>query len=121
MDRRAFVKTIGQAALLAFYSHPLLGKQPFRRRRPSDVDWPSQAAWNRLREEVEGRLVPVEFPIAQCVKDVEGGACKDLLANVNNPYFIGDRKPSDGLTRGSRNQVSMRSPLRMPDILQRRS
>ena len=96
MDRRAFVQTIGQAALLAFYSHPLLGKQPFRRRRPSDADWPSQAAWNRLREEVEGRLVPIEFPIAECVKDVEGAACRDLLANVNNPYFIGDHP---GLTQ----------------------
>jgi len=96
VDRRKFIERLGQAALLAFYPGPLLAKRPSRRRRPSDADWPSQAAWNRLRKEVEGRLIPVEFPIAQCVQDTEGAACKDLLANINNPYFIGDHP---GLTQ----------------------
>jgi FAD/FMN-containing dehydrogenase len=96
MDRRTFFRRSGQAGLLAFCPPPLFTGQPFRRHRPSDPGWPSPAAWNRLRDEVEGRLIPVEFPIAQCVKDAEGAACKDLLANVNNPYFTGDHP---GLTQ----------------------
>jgi hypothetical protein len=37
------------------------------RRRPSDANWPSQAAWKRLNDEVDGNLIPVEFPIEACV------------------------------------------------------
>jgi FAD/FMN-containing dehydrogenase len=45
---------------------------------------------------VQGRLTPVDFPLAACVRDVEGAACKDLLANIKNPYFVGDQA---GLTQ----------------------
>lgn len=63
----------------------------FRRRRPSDADWPSQAAWKRLNDAVDGNLIPVEFPIAACVKDVDSAACKELIGKLKNPYYIGDQ------------------------------
>jgi hypothetical protein len=89
MDRRTFLKRSGMAAL-----NPLLARERWgapkglarkaetadlrnathvgagiRRRRPGDANWPSQAAWKRLDDEVDGNLIPVEFPIEACVKD----------------------------------------------------
>ena len=75
-----------------------------RRRRPSDANWPSQAAWKRLNDEVDGNLIPVEFPIEACVKDAGSAGCQNLLDNIHNPYYIGDQpgltKRWDGWTRG---------------------
>ena len=61
------------------------------RRRPSDAGWPSQAAWKRLNDEVDGNLIPVEFPIEACVKDTQSGGCQNLFNNIHNPYYIGDQ------------------------------
>ena len=66
------------------------------RRRPSDANWPSPAAWKRLNDEVDGNLIPVEFPIEACVKDTGSAACQNLLNNIHNPYYIGDQP---GLTQ----------------------
>ncbi len=68
----------------------------FRRRRPSDANWPSQTEWKRLNHEVDGNLIPVEFPIDACVKDMESAACQNLFNNIHNPYYIGDQP---GLTQ----------------------
>ena len=67
-----------------------------RRRRPSDANWPSKAAWKRLHDEVDGNLIPVEFPIEACVKDTASAGCQNLLDNIHNPYYIGDQP---GLTQ----------------------
>lgn len=96
MNRRKFLETSGIAASLSFWPRSLFASRPFRRRRPSDPDWPSAAAWKRLKDEVDGNLLPVEFPIEACIRDVDGAACKDLLANIKNPYFVGDQP---GLTQ----------------------
>ncbi|HUJ40123.1 MAG TPA: FAD-dependent oxidoreductase, partial [Candidatus Acidoferrales bacterium] len=38
----------------------------------------------------------MEFPIEACIRDVDGAACKDLLGNIKNPYYVGDQP---GLTQ----------------------
>jgi FAD/FMN-containing dehydrogenase len=91
VDRRTFLKSSGLAATLQLWPSSLFAARPFRRRRPFDPDWPSQAAWKRLNEEVAGNLIPVEFPLDACTKDVDGDACKSLLATIKNPYYIGDQ------------------------------
>jgi FAD binding domain/Berberine and berberine like len=96
MDRRTFLKASGLSVMAARWPLSLFGGRPFRRLRPSDPDWPAAAAWKRLHSEVNGNLIPVEFPIAACIKDVEGKACKDLLSIIKNPYYIGDQP---GLTQ----------------------
>src|SRR5215469_16950135 len=96
MDRRTFVKRSGLTALLRLWPGPLFSSKSFRRRRPSDADWPSKAAWKRLNDEVDGNLIPVEFPIEACIKDTDSAACKNLIANVKNPYYVGDQP---GLTQ----------------------
>jgi FAD/FMN-containing dehydrogenase len=91
MDRRAFLKTIGAAALLPMFPHRLLASSNFSRRRPSDANWPSQAAWKQLNDAVGGNLLPVDFPLAVLKTDPDGAAAKQLLENIRNPYYIGDQ------------------------------
>ncbi len=96
MNRRAFLKAIGSAALL-----PLLPCRPwastnFRRRRPSDAAWPSPSAWKQLNDAVGGNLIPVDFPLSVLKTDPSGAAAKRLAENLRNPYYIGDQP---GLTQ----------------------
>src|SRR3954470_24920555 len=56
--------------------------------RPGDAAWPSEAAWNRLRDEVGGQLIEVPSLLAG-----PGGAVAihdDLFEQLKNPYFIAD-------------------------------
>jgi FAD/FMN-containing dehydrogenase len=58
--------------------------------RPGDAGWPSPAAWKRLKDEVDGNLIAVDSPITACTRTGQEEACKTLLANLKNPYYIGD-------------------------------
>ena len=83
MDRRAFLKAIGSAALLPMLPRRLLADAApaasgFRRRRPSDAAWPSQAAWKQLNDAVGGNLIPVDFPISALNIDPDGAAAQEL-------------------------------------------
>lgn len=96
MNRRAFLKAIGSAALLPMLPRRLLASTGLRRRRPSDPDWPSQLAWKQLNEAVGGNLIPVDFPLSILKSDPSGDAAQRLCKNLKNPYFIGDQP---GLTQ----------------------
>jgi FAD binding domain/Berberine and berberine like len=96
MDRRTFLTRSGLTAFLPLWPPGLFAGKAFRRRRPWDADWPSKAAWKRLNDDVDGNLIPVEFPIDACIKDADGTACKNLIADIKNPYYIGDQP---GLTQ----------------------
>ena len=106
MDRRSFLRRSGLAALSPACARALSGPNAlwnavgvpaeFRRRRPSDANWPSPAAWKSLNDQVDGSLVPVDFPLEACVKDTASTACQNLIGNIHNPYFIGD---TPGLTQ----------------------
>jgi FAD/FMN-containing dehydrogenase len=99
MNRRAFLKAVGSAALLPMLpmlSRRLWASTGFSRRRPSDAAWPSQSAWKQLNDAVGGNLIPVDFPLAALKTDPDGAAAKQLLANIRNPYYIGD---TPGLTQ----------------------
>ncbi|MGB3549667.1 MAG: FAD-binding oxidoreductase [Candidatus Binatus sp.] len=96
MNRRAFLRAIGSAALLPILPRRLWADTNFRRRRPSDAEWPSEAAWKRLNDAVGGNLIPVKFPISEFKTDPAGAAAKDLWDNLTNPYYIRDQP---GLTQ----------------------
>jgi FAD/FMN-containing dehydrogenase len=62
----------------------------FRSRvRPGDPGWPSLAEWDRLKNEVGGRLMKLQSPFA----DPGSAACREALQHIKskNPYFIGDQ------------------------------
>src|SRR5580700_6194060 len=103
MNRRAFLKAIGSVALQPMLPRRLLAEAApaasgFRRRRPSDAAWPSQADWKRLNDAVGRNLIRVDSPISVLSTDPDGAAAKELAANLKNPYYIGEQP---GLTQSS--------------------
>jgi hypothetical protein len=89
MNRRAFLKAIGSAALLPILRGRIWAREHFRRCRPSDTTWPSQSAWKRLDEAVGGNLIPVKFPLSLLKTDSAETASSPLWDNLKNPYYIG--------------------------------
>jgi FAD/FMN-containing dehydrogenase len=96
MNRREFLKAVGWAALLPTLPHSLWASTNFRRRRPSDANWPSLADWKRLNDAVGGNLVPVNFPLSTLRNDPRGIDAARLLEELRSPYYIGDQA---GLTQ----------------------
>jgi FAD/FMN-containing dehydrogenase len=91
MNRRAFLKAIGSAALVPMMPRRLLAATTASRVRPSDSAWPSKSAWKQLDETVGGNLLPVDFPLSILKTNPDSDAAKLLLKNVKNPYYIGDQ------------------------------
>jgi hypothetical protein len=96
MNRRAFLKGSTAASLFPLRPRRVLASSAMRRVRPSDPGWPSQEAWKRLNDAVDGNLISVDFPINACVSSPQGTDCRALLPNLKNPYYMGD---SPGLTQ----------------------
>ena len=91
MNRRAFLKAIGSAALAPILPRRLFASTSFRRLRPSDAAWPSPSAWKQLNDAVGGNLISVDFPLSVLKTDPDSAAAKLLTANIRNPYYIGDQ------------------------------
>src|SRR5215471_7793354 len=96
MRRRILLE--GMAATVALQPHLLAraaanqGAAPgFSRVRPGDPAWPSAESWAKLKDAVGGNLITVEPPFGACSADPKGAACVDALANMHNPFFIGDQ------------------------------
>jgi FAD/FMN-containing dehydrogenase len=70
---------------------PALSGQPFRRVRPGDPNWPKARSWENLRREVGGNLFQPQALLAVCGSEPEGTACRDVINNLTNPYYIGDQ------------------------------
>src|SRR5580704_19677008 len=103
MKRRSFLKGLAAIPLISSVLRYLptsmraaLASSTVRRVRPSDPSWPSAAAWEKLKQQVGGQLIPVEFPLAACRASPGSAACQDVLKNLENPYYIGDQP---GLTQ----------------------
>ena len=75
---------------------PLPAKSAYRRVRPADPAWPSAANWEKLKQQVGGNLIPVQFPLTVCQGTSESTSCQDLFKNLDNPFYIGDQP---GLTQ----------------------
>ena len=124
MNRRAFLKAIGSAALTADAGAPPVASTNFSRRRPSDATWPSQAAWKQLNDAVGGNLIPVNFPLSVLKTDPTSDAAKQLLEDlkirITSAISRDSRRPWDGSMRGLPSQASMRSRREMPRTSLRR-
>lgn len=62
-----------------------------RRVRPGEASWPAPAVWQRLSEDVGGRLVRVVSPLEPCIKAPGSDACTARIEDLQNPYFIGEQ------------------------------
>ncbi|HEY7465408.1 MAG TPA: FAD-dependent oxidoreductase, partial [Dehalococcoidia bacterium] len=91
-----FLNAIGSAVLLPAFAGDLSAIASLRRRRPSDVGWPSPSAWKQLNDAIGGNLIPVSSPLSSLKTNPDAGAGKRLFENLKNPYYIGDEP---GLTQ----------------------
>jgi FAD binding domain len=71
----------------------------FRRLRPSDPEWPSADKWEQLNRELGGHLISVPPLLGACTDTPESAGCQALMANLQNPYYIGDQ-PAGTQTSG---------------------
>jgi FAD/FMN-containing dehydrogenase len=62
MNRREVLRTAALSAIAAGCAPARRPSGSVRRVRPDDPDWPSDAAWDRLRRDVGGRLVTPAAP-----------------------------------------------------------
>ena len=60
----------------------------FRRVRPDDLAWPTDAQWRKLGQRVNGRLLRLQPPFDAC--RTSESACGEIFARLANPYDIGD-------------------------------
>jgi FAD/FMN-containing dehydrogenase len=58
--------------------------------RPGDPGWPSEAGWQKLNDSVGGNLLKVLPLFEPCRRQPDEAACRDVHANIHNPFFIGD-------------------------------
>lgn len=96
MDRREFLKNAIATTVLAPAAAPAPTESEARsarlakRVRPGDPSWPSDASWQRLRRQVEGRLIKVDSPLAACRANPSASSCADVFGQLRNPFSIGD-------------------------------
>jgi FAD/FMN-containing dehydrogenase len=56
--------------------------------RPGDPGWPTPAQWDQLKDAVGGRLQALHSPFEACSR--QNAACQEALAQIKNPYYLGD-------------------------------
>src|SRR6186713_449842 len=106
MNRRNFLANVlvlpafsaGGLSVLVNKTEALFAAPPFRRVRPGDAGWPSAAAWEKLKQAVNGHLVKVSSPLDGCKVAGVAGNCKEAFDSWKNPYYISD---SVALTQSS--------------------
>ena len=64
---------------------------PWRARvRPGHAGWPTAAQWQRLKQQVGGRLLKLEPPFAPGSAAQPDSACAQVLRQLDNPFAVGD-------------------------------
>jgi FAD/FMN-containing dehydrogenase len=95
MHRRNLLKSVASLPVLALApalsAPPPAAAPPLQRVRPGNPAWPSAADWRKLDDAVGGTLLEVRALFSACQSDPGGPGCKEALANIRNPFYIGDQ------------------------------
>jgi len=91
MRRRKLLQGVAALPLLALAPSLPAAPAPLHRVRPGDPAWPSAADWRKLDEAVGGALLEVRALFSACQSDAGSVGCRDVLANIQNPFYIGDQ------------------------------
>jgi FAD/FMN-containing dehydrogenase len=89
MNRRTLLTLAGGLPLMST-AHAQDAKPAFRRSRPGDPAWPSDAQWSELNSQVGGQLVQVRSPLDACRTNPGSAECTALFRGLKNPWYIGD-------------------------------
>ncbi len=96
MHRRSVLKGMAATFALQLVSAPQFATKAATasgagRVRPGDPGWPSPESWEKLNRAVSGNLITVEEPFGACTPDAKAARCLDALANIRNPFYLGDQ------------------------------
>ena len=96
MRRRDILKAFAAASVPLRWSPTGAGKPPVRgrivrRARPADPRWPTPQAWASLKEQVDGNLIPVSFPIERLKSAPDRAAARRFISEISNPFYIADQ------------------------------
>ena len=61
------------------------------RPRPGSAGWPAAQDWERLNRSTHGRLVRPQSPFAACASSPNTETCREALAGLKNPFYLGDQ------------------------------
>ncbi len=91
MNRRDFLQMMAATAPIALggWGDACAGTAPARV-RPGDAGWPSQQAWEKLSQDVGGRLIKLASPFDACIGSPDGVGCTQFWRSLHNPFFLGD-------------------------------
>jgi FAD/FMN-containing dehydrogenase len=87
MIRRHLLKAVACLPFLPAVAHAQTA--PFKRVRPGEPGWPSEAHWQELNAKVGGQLTAVRSPLEAC-KGADKATCDTVFKQFKNPYFIRD-------------------------------
>ncbi|MGQ0742701.1 MAG: hypothetical protein ACT4OG_10525 [Alphaproteobacteria bacterium] len=88
-------------------------QKTMRRVRPGDPAWPKPEHWQALNRLVGSNLIKVDPLLEPCTTNLFGGNCFETIANVRNPFFLGDQ-PAGTQISGWLDAWSPPSPAPMP-------
>jgi hypothetical protein len=89
MKRRHLLKFAGSFPLFAATVRAQGTGGAFKRVRPGEAGWPSEAEWQALTTRVGGQLTAVHSPFEAC-KGADKATCDTVFRQFKNPYFIRD-------------------------------
>lgn len=109
MKRRALLKGVSVIPFLAICLSKGFASSAFgaanrdgatlSRMRPGDPGWPSEDSWERLKENVGGRLVKLQSPFSSCRASPASAQCNEAQTLLKNTFVLGD-EPSLTQTSG---------------------
>ncbi|HEY2808636.1 MAG TPA: FAD-binding oxidoreductase [Steroidobacteraceae bacterium] len=93
MQRRKLLQGAAALPLVALAPWKVLGTptRAVRRVRPADPGWPTPAQWQQLKDATGGGLLPVQPLFAACTAGAGSAGCRQALAGIRNPFYIGDQ------------------------------
>ena len=89
MNRREFLRGALSSPLIARVV-PASRSQNTKRCRPSDAEWPSEMLWKRLEARLTGSLIRLQ-PQSDTCETLHPPDCGNSLAELRNPFFVGDQ------------------------------
>ena len=63
----------------------------WRRVRPGEAGWPSEAEWNALGLAVGGSLLQPTSPYLPCLDPKRAPECAATMKQLRNPFYVGDQ------------------------------
>jgi FAD/FMN-containing dehydrogenase len=93
MNRRDFMQMMAATAPIALGGSGDASAgavQMPARVRPGDAGWPSQQAWEKLRQGVGGRLMKLASPFDACARSADSADCAQFWQRLHNPFHLGD-------------------------------